>query len=232
MFLHDLELINERFYCDFVPAEGMDALWSGGWRHFGSQFFRYNFGIYNEEIRRVLPLRIRLSEFTFSKAQRRILRKNEDLDVAIVPIAITDAAVELFHRHKRRFDHGVPDSIYDFLSPQPATRPCEAKEVRVTSGDRLLAVSYFDLGEKSTSGIYGIFDPEESKRSLGIFTMLKEIEFAIDSGMQFYYLGYAYEGESFYDYKKRFRGTECFDWNGKWTPFVSETSPFDLTSPF
>ncbi|CAN5719373.1 arginyltransferase [soil metagenome] len=228
MFLHDLELINELFYCDFVPAEGMDALWSEGWRHFGSQFFRYNFGIYNEEIRRVLPLRIRLADFTLSKAQRRILRRNEDVHVEIVPIEITDAAVELFHRHKLRFDHGIPESIYDFLSPQPATLPCEAKEVRVSLGGRLLAASYFDLGKNSTSGIYGMFDPDESKRSLGIFTMLKEIQFATERGKQFYYLGYAYKGESFYDYKKRFRGTESFDWNDNWTRF----DPLELPAPF
>jgi arginyl-tRNA--protein-N-Asp/Glu arginylyltransferase len=46
--------------------------------------------------------------------------------------------------------------------------------------------------------------------------MLKEIEFAISNGKEFYYQGYAYEGESFYDYKKRFRVTESFDWKGNW----------------
>ena len=80
-------------------------------------------------------------------------------------------------------------------------------------------MSYFDIGKKASSGIYAMFDPEVSMRGLGIFTMLKEIEFAVDTGKQFYYQGYAYEGSSFYDYKKRFRGTESFDWNGKWTTF-------------
>jgi arginine-tRNA-protein transferase len=65
-----------------------------------------------------------------------------------------------------------------------------------------------------------MFDPEFSSRSLGIFTMLNEIEFAIEKKKEFYYQGYSYEGESFYDYKKRFRGTECFDWNGKWKALV------------
>ena len=35
---------------------------------------------------------------------------------------------------------------------------------------------------------------------------------------EFYYHGYAYEGESFYDYKKRFSATEEFDWRGRWQP--------------
>ena len=51
--------------------------------------------------------------------------------------------------------------------------------------------------------------------------MLKEIEFAQENGKEFYYQGYAYEGESFYDYKKRFRGTEVFDWKGNWKPITA-----------
>ena len=48
--------------------------------------------------------------------------------------------------------------------------------------------------------------------------MLKEIEHALATGKQFFYPGYAYDGESFYDYKKRFSALEQFDWNGSWNP--------------
>ena len=87
---------------------------------------------------------------------------------------------------------------------------------------QLLAASFFDVGFRSLSGIYAMFEPTESGRSLGILTMLKEIEFAIENGKEFYYQGYSYQGESFYDYKKRFRGSEAFDWNGRWLPLEAE----------
>ncbi len=215
----ELRYINQDFHADNVSPEKMDELWSAGWRHFGTHFFRYNIGFLHLEIRDVIPLRIRLSDFSFSKSQRRILRMNEDLQVAIRPIEIDAATENLFHRHKQRFDHGVPDSIYNFLSGDPARVPCEAKEVRVSENNQLLAVSYFDIGERATSGLYAMFEPAEAKRGLGIFTMLKEIEFAIESGKEFYYQGYCYEGESFYDYKKRFRATEAYDWNNGWNSF-------------
>jgi arginine-tRNA-protein transferase len=64
-----------------------------------------------------------------------------------------------------------------------------------------------------------MFDPAAAVRGLGIFTLLKEIEFAINNGKVFFHLGYTYEGESFYDYKKRFRALERFDWSGGWEPF-------------
>lgn len=216
----DLILINEEFYADAVTPGQLDLLLADAWRHFGEHFFRYSLGVYRDEIRRVIPLRIRLADFQLSKSQRRNLRNNNDLRVEIHPIKITPESDDLFHRHKQRFDHGVPASVYDFLSPEPAAIPCEAREIAVYDNDKLVAVSYFDIGLTTTSGIYAAFDPDESARGLGIFTMLKENEFSIDAGKEFYYQGYAYEGESFYDYKKRFAATEMFDWNGVWSPIT------------
>ena len=217
-----VKYINEVFDSPHVAPEQLDLLLADGWRHFGTYFFRYSLGIYEYDIRLVIPLRIRLAEFSLSKSQRRVLRQNADLSVVVRPAEITAEAVELFDRHKRRFKSSVPDSIYDFLSEEPAHIPCEAMEVSARVDDRLVAVSYFDIAARSVSAVYGMFDPEILERSLGIFTMLKEIEFARENGKDFYYQGYAYEGQSFYDYKKRFRGTEAFDWKRGWKTLVAE----------
>jgi arginine-tRNA-protein transferase len=224
----DLIFINEEFFADDVGPAQLDELLAEGWRHFGTHFFRYSLNIYDGEIRRVLPLRISLAHFRISKSQRRVLSRNADLRVENRPIEITPDSEELFHRHKMRFDHGVPTSIYNFLSAQPATVPCEGREIAVYAGERLVAVSYFDVGATTLSGIYAMFEPDEAQRRLGIFTMLKEIEYAIGSGREFYYQGYAYEGESFYDYKKRFSGLEAYDWCGNW-PSQSEANLRDTT---
>jgi arginyl-tRNA--protein-N-Asp/Glu arginylyltransferase len=219
MLLENFRLINEEFYADQLLPEQMDSLWANGWRHFGTHFFRYNVGLLIDDVRFVLPLRIRLANFTFSKSQRRVLRRNTDLDVSIGPIKIDHSTQDLFNRHKIRFNHGVPESIYNFISTQPDVSPCNANEIRVLKNGELLAVSYFDVGCNSTSGIYAMFEPTITDRSLGIFTMLKEIEYSMETGREFYYQGYAYQGPSFYDYKKRFRGTEAFDWYDKWLAY-------------
>jgi arginine-tRNA-protein transferase len=219
MLLDNFRLINEEFYADKLLPEQMDSLWAKGWRHFGSHFFRYNVGFLIDDLRFVLPLRIRLSTFSFSKNQRRVLRRNQDLDVTLGPLGVDEAAEALFDRHKTRFNHGIPESIYNFISQDPADSPCETKELRVTKDGELLAASYFDVGSNSASGIYGMFEPTITDRSLGIFTMLKEIEYSIETGREFYYQGYAYQGPSFYDYKKRFRATEAFDWRYDWIPY-------------
>ena len=217
MILDRLEIINEEFYAATVEPATLDILLADAWRHFGTHFFRYNFGAYENEIRRVLPLRIRLADLKLSKSQRRVLRRNADLKTLISPFDITREIHDLFERHKQRFKSGVPNSIYDFIAPDASHSPTTVFEVIVRRDGKLVAASFFDVGKTSVSSIYGIFDPQERSRSLGIFTMLKEIEFAIEPGKEFYYHGYAYEGESYYDYKKRFIGLEQFDWNGNWS---------------
>ena len=223
MIVDRLEIINEEFDATTVTPEQYDFLLAHAWRHFGSHFFRYNFGIYEDEIRRVIPLRIRLADLKISKSQRRVLRRNADLEVSIGPYKITSETHELFERHKRRFKTGVPDTIYDFIARDAASSPTELLEISVRDNGKLLATSFFDLAECSVSAIYGCFDPEETRRSLGIFTMLNVMEYASQIGLEFYYHGYAYEGSSFYDYKKSFAAIEAFDWNGTWAPFPNDS---------
>jgi len=219
VILDRLEIINEEFDARGVTPQQYDLLLADAWRHFGPHFFRYNFGIYEGEIRRVIPLRIRLAELALSKSQRRVLRRNADLEVSIAPYKITSETHDLFERHKHRFKSGVPNTIYDFIASDPESSPTELFEITVRDNGKLVAASFFDLAEHSVSAIYGCFDPVETTRSLGIFTMLKVMEYAGRLGFDFYYHGYAYEGSSFYDYKKHFAAIEAFDWNGEWSPF-------------
>lgn len=218
--MENFRFINEEFVASRVGGTELDVLLSEGWRHFGERFFRYNLAVHDGELRLVTPLRIRIADFRLSKSQRRTLARNADLITTVRPSSVTPAVDELFDRHRRRFDRNVPESIFEFLSREPAEVPCQGMQVSVSEGERLVAVSFFDVGHKAISGIYAVFDPEESERRLGIHTMLCEIEHARRTGCDYYYHGYAYRGESFYDYKKRFSGLEMFDWeSGLWREY-------------
>ncbi len=214
--------INEEFVRTLVSSAEHDRLLADGWRHFGRQFFRYNLALYEDEIRLVIPLRIRLSGFRIAQSQERILRKNSDVEISIGPVNLTQEVLDLFDRHKQRFKQHTPESIFTFIAERPEDEPCDTYQQTMRVGGRLVAAGFFDVGERSVSAIYTAFELDETRRSLGVFTILKEIEFAVEKGMEFYYLGYSYSGRSFYDYKKRFHGTEAFEWNGVWTPVPRE----------
>jgi leucyl-tRNA---protein transferase len=210
--------LNDAFICDSVPPEVMDQVWAAGWRHFGRYFFRYSTQPAPEGgLQTITPLRITLASCTFSKSQRRVLSKNADLRAEIAPAFIDPDLRALFQRHKQRFTHNIPDTLETFLGPDPARGPCQCRMVRVFDGLRLIAASFFDVGEQAASSIYALFEPECARRSLGIYTFLLEIQHCQAAGLRWLYPGYATREPSVYDYKKQFRGMEYLEWGkGEW----------------
>ncbi|MBX2842811.1 MAG: arginine-tRNA-protein transferase [Flammeovirgaceae bacterium] len=209
-------LIFEEKKIETISPLDLDEKFAKGWRHFGKYFFRYNMNIHENQICQVLPLRIDLNEFQFSKKHRKIVSRAKGFKSIIRPTSIDEEKEVLFEQHKTKFKQSVPNSIYDFLSEEPATIPCQGMEVSVYDNDKLIAASFFDIGEHSISSIYGMYDLSYNKYSLGIYTMLVELEYSISHLKKYYYHGYCYQIPSFYDYKKRFAGVEYFNWNGLW----------------
>lgn len=168
----------------------------------------------------LLHLRLRLENYSPSESQRRVLRRNADLRVVLRIAQVDDQRRALFHRHKARFTESIPSSLEDFLGPNPSRVPVPTLEFGVYSGEELVAASYLACGQESVASLYGFFAPEWGRRSLGILTMLHEIQFARENGYRTYYPGYALVKPSSMDYKKRFHGLEAFDWAEGWRPFV------------
>ena len=213
-------LIQETLLLPLAPPEVMDRLWAEGWRHFGREFFRYSLTLSDTgELQVIQPLRMELAEFAPSKSQRRVWRKNADARVQIVPAVVDGEREAMFLRHRERFVTNIPDSLRTFIPEQePASVPCECLSVEVRTASRLIAVSYFDVGETSVSSVYAMFDPGEAWRSPGTLTFLAEIAWAAAQGKRWLYPGYATVQPSHYDYKKSFGPLQYFDWRGSWLP--------------
>lgn len=215
-------MLDEHFVSWAQTPDQMDALWLKGWRHFGPIFYRYQKANTASGLRNVLPLRIPVQEFTPSKSQRRVLRRNSDVEVRVKRAQLDAGRQRLFDLHKQRFKDNVPNSLEDFLGPSPQAGPCLTVEVGGYLDGRLIAASYLDVGTRSVSGIYAFFDPEHSNRSLGTATMLWEIFIARRSGKLWHYPGYCYVEPSGYDYKRNFRPIQCYDWQS-WKPLPAPT---------
>ena len=212
--------INESGRLPHAPPALMDELWAHGWRHFGSDFFRYSITADEHgSLQTIQPLRLPLAEFRMSKSQRRVLRKNEDLELCMAPAVVDDEREAMFLRHRERFSSNIPDSLRTFMpSALPHAEPCECMSVEVREAGRLIAVSYMDVGAAAVSSVYAMFEPHAASRSLGTLTMLEEIRWATAAGKRWLYPGYATAQPSHYDYKKTFRPLERFDWRGQWLP--------------
>jgi leucyl-tRNA---protein transferase len=129
---------------------------------------------------------------------------------------LTEEDRALFVEHRTRFKFDPPDDLHGFLGDAPDVVPCVNVACRARLGERLVALSFLDLGQRAASSVYGCFALDQSARSLGLWTMLQEIILATARGQEWYYPGYVYHEPSFYDYKKRFRPYQWFDWQGQW----------------
>jgi len=92
--------------------------------------------------------------------------------------------------------------------------------MRYSVKGKLVGVSWLDYLPNSLSSVYFAFEPEEAKRSLGTFSVLKEIEIARMSGREFYYLGFYVPGSPKMSYKGRFKPHELL-LDGQWRDPVS-----------
>ena len=167
------------------------------------------------------PIRVPVAPFLPSKSQRRCRRRNADLVVTLGPPEPTDEKFELYRRFLAgRFDRPEPDEdgrdgferfLYD--SPVETVEFC----YRDPAG-RLLAVGICDVCAESLSSVYFYYDPAESRRGLGTFGALYEIETVAGLGIPYYYLGFWVAGCGTMQYKSDFRPSEVLDGDGVWRP--------------
>lgn len=190
-----------------------------GWRLLGHSIVRHNFSVCRGKMCRTIPLRIRLEGFQFSKSQRKMLRKVSKMNIRYGPIKLTQAKSQLFILHaSNRFEERRPESITSFLNLNSHREPVTGMEFFISGpGGIPQACSFIHIGEESVSGTYCFYNPVESGHSFGSYTMLLEIEKAINLGKKYYYHGYVYDVPSQFDYKMNFYNLEAMDWKtGEW----------------
>jgi arginyl-tRNA--protein-N-Asp/Glu arginylyltransferase len=218
-FPNSWPLVVEEMVHECVGPKELDALLAEGWRYFGPQFFRASVVEEVAALKRQVALRVAVADFARSKSQRRVWKSNQDLEVELAPARPGKEEEELFLKHRERFDRNVPENLAVFLGGRPDGVPSACLQVSVRQEGKLVAASYLARGEEACSSIYGIFDPDLSSRSLGIFTMLLELHYAQRVGLRYYYSGYATLEPGCYDYKKSFSALSYYRWDGDWRGF-------------
>jgi leucyl-tRNA---protein transferase len=168
-------------------------------------------------------IRVPVATFRPTKSQRRCRRRSADLAVSVAEPAATDEKYELYRRyvvgrHGRSAEDEGRASFERFLYESPVET---AEFTYRDAGGRLLGVGICDLSRHSLSSVYFYFDPAESRRGLGTFGALYEIEFAQRLGIPHYYLGYWIDGCETMQYKSDFRPAELLWPDGLWRPIQS-----------
>lgn len=164
-----------------------------------------------------LSARIDVSEFSPTKSQKRVLRRNRNIDRRASSPWATEAQYDLFRTYldTRHADGGMADmDVFEFAAMIEET-PIRSRVVEYTENDTLIGVSLTDVLSDGLSMVYSFFSPDYERNSLGTYLILDHINIAKEAGLPYVYLGYWVPGSQKMGYKSNFSGLEVFS-GGQW----------------
>jgi len=213
-YLPDRMARTRAFWAEGLSGELYQNLMDAGFRRSG----RVVYQPVCRGCRACLPIRVLVRDFKSTKAQRRCLRRNQDVNVRWGRPKVSEEKLALYQRYQVQW-HGqaeVSDReeleafLYD--SPLDSTLEFEYRDQRA----QLLGVGICDVCSKSLSSVYFYFDPDHSRRGLGTYAALYEINFAVEHGLPYYYLGYWVKDCTAMNYKSTYRPNEVLGTDGVW----------------
>ena len=173
-------------------------------------------------MQQIRSLRISLDKFSLSSENRRVLRKNQSLELSIIdlPMASYDWKIHsmgsLFYSKKFGKNTMSANRIKDMVKDKKTSfnTILEFKMV-----DTILGYCICFLKEDLIHYAYPFYDTEYISKGLGIGMMTKTVEYAKEIGIKYVYLGSVFKKESLY--KLQFSGEEWF-FESKWDTNISQ----------
>lgn len=205
-----------------IEPERLDKFLADGYFRTGNYLLRTRVLYFDNNILNTLHIRIDLANHSMSKRlERKFRQKKLFFTHDIQPFKITEEKENLYQLHRNRFIGNNCVSLAAFMFDNYNEHIFNTFEINIYHQQKLIGYSIFDIGNDSMASILGIFHPDFSKYSIGIYTMQLELELAKTSGLKYYYPGYvAYEPSKF-NYKLKLSETiEFYDWfTKKWISF-------------
>ncbi len=186
-------------HTDVFEPDLYERLLPFGWRRSGSFFYRYicsGCGL-------CIPLRLSADSLAVTGRLKRIIRRNSDLTIRLLPPTPREEYFLLYEKYSiHRHENSNPPSVDEFKAMFSYD---SSAVVEYRSADRSLeGLGFIDVLPSGFSSVYFIFDPLSSRRSLGYYSVLREAELAQESGRKWYYLGFWVPGSRKMDYKADF----------------------------
>ncbi|MFK7908528.1 MAG: GNAT family N-acetyltransferase [Chitinophagales bacterium] len=214
-------MFTQTHYPQSILPEELDEYLSKGWFRMGQMIFTCHFICLQGALYSPIWMRMPLADYTFRKRQRKNMRQVESLfRIEIRPAEINQEKEELYTFHKNRFSGFISETLVESLLEFPDKNIYQTYEVVIYDDEKLIAASFFDLGDNSAASILGMFHPDYAKYSLGFYTMLAEVKYAQELGLEYYYPGYVVHQYPKFDYKLRVGEMDYFDLESqKWLPY-------------
>ena len=164
-----------------------------------------------------ISCRVPVDFYHFKRSQQRILTNNKDLEVVETNDLTCDESFSLYERYinNRHADGDMYPATPEQFEAFIKTKTVDTRFYLFYRDTKLLAVSVTDVLEHGLSAVYTFFDPAEPKRSLGIHSVLHQVNKAKEFGLPYLFLGYWIKNCKKMEYKSLFRPMEMLV-DGNW----------------
>ena len=184
-------MFRKQYYPKSIQGDELDLYLEEGWYRSGQVLFTTHLIILENDVYTPVWTRLPLENYSFKKRLRKLFNKNNKRFKIVFDKAFIDEEKEaLYTQHKVRFGKYPPQTLRQYLLDCSKDSVFNSHEVRVYDGEELIAVSFFDIGNNSMMSILALYNQSYQKESLGIYTMLLEIDFAQKKGLKYHYSGY------------------------------------------
>jgi arginine-tRNA-protein transferase len=170
-----------------------------------------------------IPVRIPVHAFQPRRSQKRIWRTNQDLTVKQRIATFQAEHFNLYCRYLNArhrgggMDNPTRESYHQFLISSWA----DTIFYEFRWQEQLVAVAVADIFENGLSAVYNFFDPALTKRSLGVYAVLWEIEQTRQLGLESLYLGYWIKECQKMNYKTEYNPLEFYR-HGVWRTYLPD----------
>ncbi len=159
-----------------------------------------------------IACRTPVKEFITNRSQQRCINKNNDLDMSVVRAGFSDEYFELYRHYlnSRHTDGSMADPVAEDFKQFLYCDWSNTQFLELRLNKQLVAVAVTDIVSDGLSAVYSFFNTELEKRSLGTYCILKQIDYAIELGMDYIYLGYWIENHKKMHYKTNFKPLQLY----------------------
>lgn len=213
-------MLVQTYFPQRLSPSRYDTFLASGWFRGSVMLYKMDLLCIEDDLYSVVNIRLNLDHFSMSRGQRKKFKKvNDRFRVELGPARVNEEKDRLYQQHKHKFRGFIHSTLEDYLSSGFLHTVFNTQEVCVYDGNRLIAVSFFDVAEKSIASLLGLYDDDYGSFSLGVFTMLKEVDFAQKMGFKWYYPGYILDKESSFSYKLKLGDFEHYNHNKRWVSY-------------
>ena len=168
-----------------------------------------------------IPVRINVSKYVPNRSMKRARKAAYDITCSERPPIATREQFNLFKKYQKLRHEESEMATMDFNEYRSMIEDTPVKTTMFEFRDSkniLIAASLTDIVDDGLSGVYKFFSPERRKHSLGTWIIDWHVLKAIDSNLNYVYLGYWISGCSKMSYKSNFSGLEKLI-NNTWLNF-------------